>query len=648
VVVQLQLSVMKMKSALRNTLAPLSLCLAAALLPTATASCVDIPPPPAADLSQQVSDWRDEIIYQVLIDRFADGDLSNDYRVDRAAQARYHGGDWKGLEQKLDYVQALGVTTIWISPIVRNVETDAGIDSYHGYWSQDLEDLNRHFGNLADLRSLIDSAHARKMKVVLDIVTNHMGQLFYYDINRNGRPDENVGGLGGCDATGKCPGPPGSNNSNGSPVSHISEYDPDFQDPQVQSFTSLGPAGPAPIIFIEDAAINRQPPSSPILRNPEAYHRRGRIVTYDAHQTPLGDFPGGLKDLATERDDVRQYMIYAYGRWIELAGFDGFRIDTVKHVEHEFWQVFTAGIREKAKALGKTNFLMFGEVFDGDDALVGSYTQNAELDGLFDFPQYYQVIRDVFVDGKATTQLQGRINSRLKQWGTTPAPNGPGVAPVNMHVNFLDNHDVGRFLFNAQNAGRNDSQGALWNALTFLLTEDGIPCVYYGTEQEFAGGNDPANREDLFVGKSGAEVPRTDGMTFQKIARLTTLRKALPALRRGDMKISWVTDRVGAEPDAGIMSYERIIGGSAPDGSDGGYALVVLNTNSSHASETAYTDPATSKKSPMKVTLAAGTVLKDVLPASGGATYTVASDGTLDIQLPPTTAAILVPASVKL
>jgi glycosidase len=624
-----------MKSASLRALAPLTLALACSVMPAATASCVSLPAIPAADLANRVSDWRDEVIYQVLIDRFA--------------QARYHGGDWRGLEQKLDYVQALGVTTLWISPIVRNVETDAGIDSYHGYWSQDLELLNPHFGNLADLRSLINAAHQRGIKVVLDIVTNHMGQLFYYDINRNGRPDENISGIGGvCDpTTGKCSGPPGSNNPNGAPVSHITEYDPDYQEPVVQSFTSLGPAGPAPIVFIQDPTINRIPPSSPILSNPEAYHRRGRIVTYDDTQTKFGDFPGGLKDVATERDDVRQYMIYAYSRWIQLAGFDGFRIDTVKHVEHEFWQVFNKGIRQNAKALGKTNFLMFGEVFDGDDALVGSYTQNAELDGLFDFPQYYQVIRDVFVNGKPTAQVAARIASRKANWGATPAPDGPGVAPVDMHVNFLDNHDVGRFLFNIGQAGRTDGQAALWNALTFVLTEDGIPCLYYGTEQEFSGGNDPANREDLFVGAAASNTPTTSGATFQKIARLTYLRKSVPALRHGAMNLTWTTTRTGAETDAGILAYERTTGG-APDGSDGGYALVIINTNASHPSSTTFTDPTSGKLSSMKLSVAPGTVLVDALAGAGGTAVTVATDGTLSVQLPATSAAVFVPQSVKL
>src|SRR5436190_3436639 len=82
-------------------------------------------------LTTQVDDWRDEVIYQVLVDRFDNGDAGDDYRVDRSAMGKYHGGDWKGLENQLDYLDALGVTTLWISPIIKNVDTDAGFDAYH-------------------------------------------------------------------------------------------------------------------------------------------------------------------------------------------------------------------------------------------------------------------------------------------------------------------------------------------------------------------------------------------------------------------------------------------------------------------------------------------------------------------------------------
>src|SRR4051794_22132485 len=134
-------------------------------------------------LATHVNDWREEVIYQLLVDRFADADQGNNYNVHPSAPGRWHGGDWAGVESKLDYLETLGVTTLWISPVVKNVDTDAGFDGYHGYWAQDLTATNPHFGDLPALRRMVSAAHARGMKVILDIVTNHLGQLFYYDIN---------------------------------------------------------------------------------------------------------------------------------------------------------------------------------------------------------------------------------------------------------------------------------------------------------------------------------------------------------------------------------------------------------------------------------------------------------------------------------
>ena len=105
----------------------------------------------------------------------------------------------------------------------------------------------------------------------------------------------------------------------------------------------------------------------------------------------LGDFPGGLKDVATERQDVRDAMVEAYARWVELTDIDGFRIDTVKHVEREFWRFFAQKVRQRLAKGKKGKFLLFGEAFDGRDQLVGAYTKKdlppeAELARENEFP----------------------------------------------------------------------------------------------------------------------------------------------------------------------------------------------------------------------------------------------------------------------
>jgi glycosidase len=471
------------------------------------------------------------------------------------------------------------VTTLWISPIVRNVETDADVDAYHGYWAQDLTELNPHFGDLAALRSMVATAHDRGMKVVLDIVTNHMGQVFYYDMNRNGHPDVYIGGTG-CDpnspATAFGKGPDGQCLS---PITRISEFDPDWNPNGVQAYTSLGPAGRAPILFIEDPSINRVPPRPGILGRADAYHGMGRILSYDdPEQVQHGDFPGGLKDVNTENPDVRATMVDAYAKWVEAVDFDGFRIDTIKHVEHEFWQLFTQNVRARLAAEGKKNFIMFGEAFSGDDKLLASYTVKGELDSVFYFSQHYSVVRDVFQmahdpkQQKGTDQIASLWSTRAMLYGNDPQDNGIGIAPRKALVNFLDSHDFGRFLFD----GAGDV-AALRNALTLLFTEEGIPNLYYGTEQEFAGGNDPSNREPLWPTNYD-----TNGDTFRHIAKLTRLRAQYTALRRGDTKVVYSTPHVGAEGDAGMFAFERA-GGDAADR----YALVVMNTNASKSSSPA-------------------------------------------------------------
>ncbi len=562
-----------------------------------------------------VDDWRDQVIYQLLVDRFANGDARNDWRVEPTALARYQGGDWQGVIDQLDYLEDLGVTAIWISPIVLNVDTDAGIDGYHGYWAVDLERVNPHFGDVATLREMINEAHARGILVVLDIVTNHLGQVFYYDINNNGQPDDNVYGSGvrpqGASPTGV-----------ESPLSRVSEFDPDFDPRGIQAFTSLGEAGPAPIRFFDMPEIFRTPPRPALFSDPTAYSARGRTVNYDDPQQLLwGDFPGGLKDVDTLQPRVREEMVRVYVNWALALDLDGFRIDTIKHVDYGFWEYFAPEVRRRLAAAGKTNFFMFGEAFDGRDDLIGSFTLPGRLDSVFYFSQKFRVFDDVFGNGGPTSSIQRLLDERAVHYGQEPQQGGVGLPPTQVLVNFVDNHDVSRFLF-----GRNDERGrsTLRAALTYLYTQDGIPCLYYGTEQEFAGGNDPANREVLW--QSG--YSRTNP-TFQHIARLARVRRHYAALRRGSFELRWVTDRTGDAADAGIVAFERRT-------ESGDYALVVINANGDHPSTTGFEGDS------MSVTAPANTALVDALT---GERFTVGGDQTLRIEVPPHTGYILVPES---
>ena len=620
----------------RNARRALAAALALALpLGAATPGCMEFDEALQGEirLSSQVSDWRDEVIYQVLVDRFADGDDGNNYGVDRSAMGKYHGGDWKGLEGKLDYLDELGVTTIWISPIVKNVDTDAGFDGYHGYWAQDLTALNPHFGDLAALRSLVFAAHERKMKVIVDIVTNHLGQLFYYDINMNGEPDDRVAG-----------------NGTTTDVTHINEYDPDFDPRGVQSFTSLGEAGPAPVGFVYDPPTNHVPPMPEIFQDPRAFNRKGRTFNFDDPDQLLhGDFPGGLKDVNTRlcgpRDGlpIKESMVDVYARWVELTDIDGYRIDTVKHVEQEFWRYFTQKLRQRLHEKGKDKFLLFGEVFDGNDELNGRFTKTDlpseeelasenecvtdgepisgdQLDSVFYFPQHFQAIRDVFQGNQGTQRIADLWAQRPLNWGTSAPQLGVGVAPSDLPINFIDNHDVPRFLWQG-------SVDGLHNALTFVFTSQGIPCIYYGTEQEFDGGNDPSNREDMEPTEFA-----TDGRTFAVTRKLAEIRKKSAALRKGGVNVVWSSDRTGDEADAGVFAFERA-GGDA----GGSYAVVVFNAHPEKASAPGFEGNA------MKVTAAPGTVLKDALGSGRTATVGAGGDVVIDPPLDPQSALILLP-----
>ena len=636
------------------------------LVSLALSSCVNVDL--KMDHQTRVEDWRDEIIYQVVIDRFDDGDPSNNFNVDYRKEAAYHGGDWQGLIDRLDYIETLGVTALWISPIVKNVENDAGFSSYHGYWTQDFTRVNPHFGDLAKLQELVKACHARGIKVILDIVTNHVGQLFYYDINRNGQPDTVFYGGGGS--------PPGSQTGQaGNPdsrLTRVSEWDPEFDFRGVQGFTSLGENGPSPIVWVDDPGNHRTPPRPAEFHNDAWYNKKGRVTIWEdecrcfrgcdntcdglynpwkdecslscfeqlREQEMLGDFPGGLKDLDTRRDDVRQALISAFQYWIEVGGFDGYRIDTLKHVEPEFFEVFAPAMRAHAASLGKKNFFMFGEAFDGKDFLLGRYTHGQGVDSVFYFSAKYRIFDGVFGRGEPTvnvqrlyeersqltpkggrvqaepctaenTNCQTRYSNQPKVNGLTD-PDGNGLTPQQTLVHFIDNHDVPRFL------SQFPKRESLHNAMAFLLTTDGVPCIYYGTEQDFAGGPDPSNREDMW--RSGF---RTDGTTFKLTQKLIGLRKQLAPLRRGDLNFRMTSDAPSAgdsaAPNAGILAFERTYKNET--------VLVVINAHQTKAARTTGTDGA------METTLAPNTAYEDTLDP----TFVMTTDdqGRADIVVPP-------------
>jgi len=442
--------------------------------------------------------WQAQNIYQIFTDRFFDGDPANNNAsgsYNASSGGNVHGGDFKGVEQKLDYIKALGATAIWISPVVKNVNGE-----YHGYAGQDFYSVDPHWGSLSNLQGLINAAHAKGLLVIQDVIVNHGGTLN----NRDGNTT--------------------FNNSSGYSLAYAS--------------SSKKFAAP----FNTNAA-------NPSLTN--LFHNFGAIQDYGiTAQVETGEL-SGLDDFRTETAYIRTNMAAVYNFWITNAGFDGFRIDTVKHVEMGFWQDWCSRIHAFATANGKPDFFMFGEVWDGD-AKCGSYTGTQgggafKLDSTVDFPLYFTV-NSVFATATGNTKQIEDHYAALTNFDATAR---------DRLVTFLDNHDTTRFL-NSANANGNTNRLAV--ALTFLYTGRGIPCLYQGTEQAFNGGADPANREDMFAGafEQGPSLGDNFNMAhplFQLVAKLNNFRRLYPALQTGIHSNLWSNSG-----GPGLFAYARRLG----------------------------------------------------------------------------------------
>jgi alpha-amylase len=477
---------------------------------------------PARAQSVSNSFWQAQSIYQIITDRFFDGDPSNnnaDGNYNPSGQGSVHGGDFKGIEQKLDYIKALGATAIWISPVVVNANGE-----FYGYSGRDFYNVDPHWGNLAALQHMIQAAHARGLLVIDDIVVNHGGDLIY---------STNSG-------YGNFVAPPGG---------YLLKY----------RGSKMFAAPFDPFNFLYDANNNA-------LTN--LFHNNGTIQNFnDTNQVVLGEL-SGLDDFRTESSYVRTQMVNIYNYWIGQAGFDGFRIDTTKHVDMGFWQTWCPAVHSFAATNGRPNFFMFGEVFDGSESKCGSYTGTMgggafKQDSVLDYPLYFN-INNVFASATgATKPIEDHYNAIAANYDTN--------AQMRL-VTFLDNHDQPRFL-----SIGDATTNRLKVAMTFLYTSRGIPCLYYGTEQGFNGATDPFDREDMFAGqfKDGPSGVDSFNMThplFLLAAQLNNFRRLYPALQIGSHVNKW------NDPGSpGLFAYARRlpIGGTTQE------VFVVFNTSTS-------------------------------------------------------------------
>lgn len=520
----------------KRTAAAVAVALCAAMVPALPAAAAPPPPPPPSDRALAAQPARHDLtreqFYFVLPDRFANGDPANDRGgltgtrldtgFDPADKGFYQGGDLKGLTRKLDYIKGLGTTAIWMAPIFKNQPVQGtGKDAsagYHGYWITDFTQVDPHFGTNADLERLIDQAHAKGMKVFFDVITNHTADVVDYKeksynyLSKGAFPYLTKDGVPFDDRTAAADGT--------------------FPRVDTDSFPRT------PVVPAEKR--NLKVPSW--LNDPTMYHNRGDS-TFAGESSQYGDFVG-LDDLWTERPEVVEGMEKIYQRWVRDFDIDGFRIDTVKHVDTAFWTQWATALDEYAAKRGRDDFFMFGEVYSADPAITAPYVTEGRLDATLDFP-FQDAARAFASQGGTAEKLAGLFGQDYRY--TTDKANAYESVP------FLGNHDMGRFgtFLKQDNPKAGDAEllqrYRLANELMFLTR--GNPVVYYGDEQGYTGaGGDKDSRQTLFASKTAdyldddqlgtdrthaTDAYDTTHPLYHQIAALSALTKKHPALRDG-------------------------------------------------------------------------------------------------------------------
>ena len=524
------------------------------------------------------SHWEDEVIYFLMADRFSDG-RENGYRgndgnlvttgttppftagdngnaigsaedaaVWREAGTKFVGGTLAGVESKLGYLKRLGVTVLWISPIFKQVRAD---NSYHGYGIQDFLDVDPNFGTREELRRLVGTAHEMGIRVILDIILNHCGDVFRYE-------QDNPAWNG--------------------------------QQFRVRGFRDQDGAPTLPFAPVNLTTHPAAFPDGAIwpleFQAADTFTREGHISNFDFFpEFADGDF-FGLKDLhhgerrmVNGTDQIDGYSISptllhlcaVYKFWIAFADIDGFRLDTVKHMDPGAARIFVSVIHEFAEAAGKDNFYIIGEItggrdfaFDrlevtGLDAALGISDERAKMTGLVKGEvspaEYFDVFRN---------SLLVRKDSHV--WFRDKV-----VTSVDDHDHVDQGNQKHRFC-----AGGFEKLALAVMALN--ATTLGIPCIYYGTEQRFdgEGGGDGADRyirESMFGRKFGAFRSRgrhffnEDNQVYQELGKIHKLRGEQLALRRGRQFLRQISgngvdfgfpERLGGGRMRSIVAWSRI------------------------------------------------------------------------------------------
>lgn len=399
-------------------------------------------------LAQAGPRWANEVLYFVLLDRFADGDSTNNARVERRNPGGYHGGDLKGLTAQLGELADLGVTAIWINPVQKQMAQGMHAQApgklgiaefthwgFHGYWIDDFNAIEPQFGTRDDLKSFVDAAHQRGIKVLLDVVYNHSGY--------------------------------------------------------------------------------NSPYKTRTTRNGESWMRLG---DGNCEVDPVTCAVGGLPDFRTELPEVRKYLLDANIGLAKFAGVDGFRLDTYKHLESDFWREH----RERTRSEISKDFFLLAEHWGGTASSLDPFFARDEIDSGFDFSFKGSCEGFVMNRGRAVA-----FGSYLGKRHT--------IRPGYLMAHYLSSHDEPMSL---ANVGKDKDKFRICVAVQ--MTSLGMPVIYYGEEVARGGSEWPLNRNDMPWGKRailpGKGVARDEDLrAYYK--RLIQLRKAHPALTQGDYQL---------------------------------------------------------------------------------------------------------------
>lgn len=481
----------------------------------------------AADLPHYLErDVQDEVFYFVMPDRFHNGNTDNDLGsktqpisaggLDKTNKGMYHGGDIQGLKDKLPYLKELGISAIWLTPILRNQAMQADSSGYHGYWVLDFTEIDPHLGSNDDLKALIASAHKENIKIYFDIITNHTADVIKYT------ECHGEDGLQWLVKTDKgCPFKSAEQLANG------------------DKYTTVIPKG------------QEQLKIPAWLNDTKYYHNQGDSF-WQGESSKRGDF-AGLDDINTNDPEVVKGMIDIFKNLITEFKPDGFRIDTVKHVNTEFWAEFAPALVTHAQAEGIKNFFMFGEVYSFTSKELSEYTTVGNMQSVLDFA-FQGTLADVLVHQKGTKALAKLFANDVDYLDHD--------SNANQLMNFTGNHDMGRFAYMLKQSDFNYNEAQiikrnlLAHAMIYFMR--GVPIIYYGDEQGFVGdGGDQASRQDmmpsLVASYNDDDLLATDATTaddnfdsthpiYQSFAQYADIFYQYPALRRGEQATVFQAD----------------------------------------------------------------------------------------------------------